>query len=82
MQALSIVSVVFLPITFIAGVYGTNFEILPELAWRLGYLYFWMLCLGVSLLVLLIMLWCGMLALRPIPLPSFKFWNTKLSKRN
>lgn len=44
MQALSVVSTIFLPITFIAGVYGTNFDILPELHWQYGYEFFWGLC--------------------------------------
>ena len=36
-----------------AGVYGTNFDHLPELHWRYGYLYFW----GMALLVVLALLW-------------------------
>jgi len=41
MKKLTVVSVVFLPLTFLVGVYGMNFEIFPELRWRYGYLYFW-----------------------------------------
>jgi magnesium transporter len=41
MKKLTAVSVVFLPLSFLAGVYGTNFEHLPELHWHYGYLYFW-----------------------------------------
>lgn len=36
-----VVSTIFLPITFLAGVYGMNFDMLPELHWDHGYLYFW-----------------------------------------
>lgn len=43
MKKLTAVSVVFLPLSFLAGVYGTNFDHLPELHWRYGYLYFWCL---------------------------------------
>lgn len=43
MKKLTAVSVVFLPLTFVVGVYGMNFENLPELHWQYGYLYFWFL---------------------------------------
>ena len=41
MKRLTVVSVVFLPLTFLCGVYGMNFDILPELHWHYGYLFFW-----------------------------------------
>ena len=41
MKRLTVVSVVFLPLTFLCGVYGMNFQNFPELHWRLGYLFFW-----------------------------------------
>src|SRR4026209_326497 len=37
MKALTLVATIMLPLTFIAGVYGMNFEHMPELKWRLGY---------------------------------------------
>ncbi len=37
MRVLTIFSAFFLPLTFIAGIYGMNFEFMPELKWRLGY---------------------------------------------
>jgi magnesium transporter len=37
MRVLTIFSVFFMPLTFIAGVYGMNFRHMPELEWPLGY---------------------------------------------
>ena len=37
MMTLTIISSVFIPLTFIAGVYGMNFDYMPELHWRYGY---------------------------------------------
>src|SRR5688572_5412968 len=42
---LTVVSAVFLPLTFLCGVYGMNFEVLPELKWQNGYLMFWVTAL-------------------------------------
>ncbi|MBA2875397.1 magnesium transporter CorA family protein [Thermaerobacillus caldiproteolyticus] len=39
MKTLTLVSVIFMPMTFVAGVYGMNFEIMPELTWKYGYAY-------------------------------------------
>lgn len=52
MKILTIFSVVFIPITFIAGIYGTNFEYIPELRYRSGYFVMW----GVILFTVMIML--------------------------
>lgn len=38
---LAIVNTIFLPLTFLCGVYGMNFEVLPETKWEYGYFYFW-----------------------------------------
>lgn len=53
MQVLTIVSTIFIPITFIAGIYGMNFENMPELGWENGYYYvlFLMLSIGLSMVV-------------------------------
>lgn len=37
MRMLTIFSAFFLPLTFIAGIYGLNFEFMPELGWKAGY---------------------------------------------
>ncbi|HEY6723550.1 MAG TPA: magnesium transporter CorA family protein [Polyangiaceae bacterium] len=41
MKRLTVVSVVFLPLTFLVGVYGMNFDTMPELRWHYGYALFW-----------------------------------------
>jgi magnesium transporter len=52
MKVLTTISTVMLPLTFIAGLYGMNFEQMPELKWRYGY----PLALGLMALVAIIML--------------------------
>lgn len=47
MKLLTVISTIFIPLTFIAGVYGMNFEYMPELTWR--YSYF--ICLAIMLLI-------------------------------
>lgn len=42
MKTLTIVATIFIPLTFIVGVYGMNFANMPELRWRYGYLGIWM----------------------------------------
>lgn len=41
MKRLTIVSTIFIPITFLAGVWGMNFEFMPEMDWKYGYLAAW-----------------------------------------
>jgi magnesium transporter len=52
MKRLTVVSVVFLPLTFLVGVYGMNFDVLPELKWRFGYVYFWIVAVGIVAVIL------------------------------
>lgn len=42
MKVLTIIATIFIPLTFIAGIYGMNFQFMPELGWRWG--YFTILC--------------------------------------
>ena len=49
MKVLTIIATIFIPLTFIAGVYGMNFRHMPELAWRWGYPAVW----GVMVLVII-----------------------------
>jgi magnesium transporter len=37
MKVLTIFAALFIPLTFIAGIYGMNFDFMPELHWRWGY---------------------------------------------
>jgi magnesium transporter len=55
MNRLTVVSVIFLPLTFLCGVYGMNFEILPETKWEYGYLFFWSLALAIVVALVLYM---------------------------
>ncbi|WP_339064171.1 CorA family divalent cation transporter [Tepidibacillus marianensis] len=49
MKMLTLVSVIFIPMTFLAGVYGMNFEFMPELEWKYGYAYSLILMFGVGI---------------------------------
>jgi magnesium transporter len=53
MKVLTIIATIFIPLTFIAGIYGMNFEFMPELTWRFGYYAVWsiMLVIGVGLVI-------------------------------
>nr|WP_321358568.1 magnesium/cobalt transporter CorA [uncultured Draconibacterium sp.] len=53
MKTLTIFASIFIPLTFIAGIYGMNFEYIPELKFKYGYLVFWIiiLILGGGLLI-------------------------------
>lgn len=54
MKVLTVVASIFIPLTFIAGIYGMNFEYIPELSYRYAYfvLLAFMVVLGVGLVVL------------------------------
>ncbi len=52
---LTVVSLVFLPLTFLCGVYGMNFKYLPEVEWRYGYVFFWISAAVVSTITLGVM---------------------------
>jgi len=42
MKVLTVMATIFIPLTFIAGIYGMNFEYMPELHWRWSYPLLWM----------------------------------------
>ncbi|MDP4826179.1 MAG: magnesium and cobalt transport protein CorA, partial [Flavobacteriales bacterium] len=41
MKVLTVISTIFIPLTFITGLYGMNFEYMPELKWKYGYFGVW-----------------------------------------
>jgi len=51
MKVLTIIATIFIPLTFIAGIYGMNFEFMPELKWRWGYFFIWglMIIIGIGM---------------------------------
>lgn len=53
MKILTVISSIFIPLTFIAGVYGMNFSDMPELHWRWGYISVWVLMLFVSFILVI-----------------------------
>ena len=53
MKVLTIISTLFIPLTFIAGVYGMNFRYMPEIDWKYGYYATWivMVAIAVSMII-------------------------------
>ncbi len=47
MKVLTIIATIFMPLSFIVGIYGMNFEFIPELKWHWGYFAVWGVMLGV-----------------------------------
>ena len=52
MKVLTIIATIFIPLTFIAGIYGMNFKYMPELSWRGAYFAVW----GVMSIVAIVMI--------------------------
>lgn len=52
MKVLTVIATIFIPLTFVAGVYGMNFEFMPEIKWPLGYAFAWgvMLAMAASMI--------------------------------
>jgi magnesium transporter len=53
MKVLTIIATIFIPLTFIAGIYGMNFENIPELKWSYGYPLIWLLMITVGLVMII-----------------------------
>lgn len=53
MKVLTIIATIFIPLTFIVGVYGMNFKYMPEIEWRWGYFVVWSI-MGVAAIFMLV----------------------------
>src|SRR5690606_5263073 len=53
MKVLTIIATVFIPLTFIAGIYGMNFDYMPELHYKYGYFILWAVMVVIFLLMLI-----------------------------
>ena len=54
MKVLTMIGTIFIPLTFLAGVYGMNFRYLPELDHPWAYPAFWIICVLVAAVMLLL----------------------------
>ena len=52
MKVLTIIATIFIPLTFIAGIYGMNFDYMPELGWRWAYPLVWVVMAAVAVVML------------------------------
>lgn len=48
MKVLTIISTIFIPLSFLVGLYGMNFRYMPELDWQYGYFLVWFLIISIS----------------------------------
>ena len=53
MKVLTIIATIFIPLTFIAGIYGMNFKYMPELEWRYGYFAVWTVMLAIGIVMVI-----------------------------
>ncbi len=53
MKFLTVIGTIFMPLTFLVGVYGMNFKHMPELEWHNGYFLLWGLMIGISILMII-----------------------------
>lgn len=52
MRVLTVIATLFIPLTFIVGVYGMNFKYMPELEWHWGYPFVWILMACIALVMM------------------------------
>lgn len=52
MKVLTVFASIFIPLTFLAGIYGMNFEYMPELEWKWAYPVLWIAFITIPLVLL------------------------------
>jgi len=52
MKVLTIIATIFIPLTFLAGIYGMNFKYMPELDWRWSYPIVWIVMIAIAIVML------------------------------
>ncbi|MBS3142847.1 magnesium/cobalt transporter CorA [Candidatus Woesearchaeota archaeon] len=57
MKVLTVIATIFIPLTFVVGVYGMNFDYMPELRWKYGYFMIWGVMIAASLIMMAYFKW-------------------------
>jgi magnesium transporter len=73
MKVLTMFATIFIPLTFIAGIYGMNFEFMPELKWKYAYPALWTVMVVVTAAMLVLFYrkgWIGGSSLQESPPPA------------
>jgi magnesium transporter len=53
MKVLTVCASIFIPLTFLAGIYGMNFEYMPELKWKWAYPVLWAVFVSIPVVLLI-----------------------------
>jgi magnesium transporter len=53
MKILTIISTIFIPVTFIASIYGMNFRFMPEINWKWSYFAVWAVIIGIAVYMII-----------------------------
>ena len=54
MKRLTTIATIFMPLTFLVGLYGMNFRHMPELTWRYGYLMAWIALVVIAVVMIVV----------------------------
>lgn len=52
MKTLTVIATIFIPLTFIAGIYGMNFKFMPELEWKYSYPTLWLIFILITVMMI------------------------------